>query len=366
MHRISLISLSLLVLATAGRPARAQGQPIDLSTWQVVQYELNFQPDASWNVQPGNDAVLQTVNSDASIYIGDFDSANRVIRGTWSVQSTSDDDFMGFVFGYQSREQYYLFDWKQASQLSGGLAEVGMSLKVVDLPAGQDPTQADLWPTTGSANVTTLAHNTVPWQPFTDYDFELEFTPGTIRIVVREAGVELENWTISDSTYTDGSFGFYNYSQDEVLYQGFTQEGVSSFYCTAKVNSQGCLPVLSTTGFASLSDGAAFDVVASELISNRNGALFLSLAGPAATPFQGGTLCLQPPLLVATVDRTFGNPPPEDCSGTLALDFNAYAQGAGVVPAGAAVHAQYFYRDPAHPDGTGYGLTSAVTFDVLP
>jgi hypothetical protein len=33
---------------------------------------------------------------------------------------------------------------------------------------------------------------------------------------------------------------------------------------------------------------------------------------------------------------------------------------------GDTVNAQYFYRDPQHSDGSGYGLTEAVEFVVLP
>jgi len=356
------------VLTLAGA-SFAQGQIIDLSTWQTIQYELNSQPDASWDLQPGNTSVLQSVNSDASIFLSEFDAIGQEIRGTWRVETGSDDDFMGFVFGYQGRGQYYLFDWKQSSQTFGGdFAEVGMSLKIVDMPAGSDPTQDDLWPTIGNANVTVPLHNTIPWVDFVDYEFVLNWVPGTIQITVLEAGQVLENWTLADSTYTSGAFGFYNYSQGDVLYQGFTQEGVPEIYCTAKTNSQGCTPMLSVNGFGSLSDAAPFDLSASMLINNQFGLLFYSLDGPAATPFQGGTLCLQPSLRYTPVQMTGGNAGAQDCSGTLSFNFNAFLQGGGApsVIAGDRINAQFFYRDPLNSDGTGYGLTEAVQFFVLP
>lgn len=347
----------------------AQGQVIDLSTWQTIQYELNFQPDASWDLQPGNTSVLQSVNSDASIFLSDFDAVGQEIRGTWRVETGGDDDFMGFVFGYQGRGQYYLFDWKQSSQsFSGDFAEVGMSLKIVNMPAGIDPTQDDLWPTAGSPNVTVPLHNTIPWGDFVDYEFVLNWVPGMIQITVLEGSQVLENWVLADSTYTSGGFGFYNYSQDAVLYQGFTQQGVPEIYCTAKTNSQGCTPVLSYTGFGSLTDSNPFDISASMLINNQFAGLVYSLDGPAATPFQGGMLCLQPILRYTPVQMTGGSTGAPDCSGTLSFDFNAFLQGGGAPPiiAGDRVNAQFFYRDPTNADGTGYGLTDAVEFFVLP
>ncbi|MEO0661127.1 MAG: hypothetical protein AAFZ87_06295, partial [Planctomycetota bacterium] len=76
----------LLPLAALGLPAAAFAQgglPVDLSTWQVIQYQFNSQPDASWDLQTGNTAVLQSVNSDASIFLSDFDSVGQEINGTW-------------------------------------------------------------------------------------------------------------------------------------------------------------------------------------------------------------------------------------------------------------------------------------------
>ena len=38
------------------------------------------------------------------------------MEGTWRVNTSNDDDFIGFVFGYQNSQHFYLFDWKQADQ----------------------------------------------------------------------------------------------------------------------------------------------------------------------------------------------------------------------------------------------------------
>jgi hypothetical protein len=165
------------------------------------------------------------VNADASILLSDFDITNQQIEGSWRVDTASDDDFMGFVFGYQGRGEYYLFDWKQSDQSDPlGFAERGMSVKVVSVPGGADPTGADLWPTSGSVDVTLLMHNTIQWQDLTDYNFRLNFSPGLFEIEVMEGMTTLEEWVISDSTFMSGLFGFYNYSQGNVVYSGFTQE----------------------------------------------------------------------------------------------------------------------------------------------
>ena len=138
-------------------------------------------------------------------------------------------------------------------------------------------------------------------------------------------------------------------------------------FCTAKLNSLGCLPQVGFTGAASVSDPSAFDITFSNVLNNKNGLLFYGFA-PAALPFLGGTLCVQPPLRRTPVINSFGNPPPDDCSGVFSFDFNAWIQGANdpLLVAGAQVSAQLWSRDVAHPDGTGIGLSDALQFGVCP
>lgn len=219
MMNRTVVGLSGLLLFT---PA-AKAAIIDLAPWSVVQYELFDQPDANWVLSNGNTVATQTVNADASILLSNFDATNTVINGSWLVQTASDDDFMGFVFGYQGRGKYYLFDWKQSDQSDPlGFAQRGMSVKVVNIASNGDPAGADLWPTSGSAQVTSLFHNTIPWGDNTSYNFHLEFHPGQFTIEVREGSTMLLSQNFNDSTFQSGKFGFYNYSQGPVQYQGFT------------------------------------------------------------------------------------------------------------------------------------------------
>ncbi len=202
---------------------------VDLSSWQRVQYELNFQPDANWVVSETGTSVVQRVNADASFLMSDFESSAERIEGTWRVESNSDDDFMGFVFGYQDRGHFYLFDWKQGNQNHRGYAEKGMSVKVFH--ADQDPIDYDFWPTAGSDNVEVLYHNTIAWQNNTEYRFTLDFQPGQFTITVSEeaSGTVLDTIELFDNTYTSGKFGFYNYSQDTVRYEGFTRQSIANY-----------------------------------------------------------------------------------------------------------------------------------------
>jgi hypothetical protein len=63
-------------------------------------------------------------------------------------------------------------------------------------------------------------------------------------------------------------------------------------YCTAKPNSIGCLPVIGALGVSSSNAGSGFVVSASDVLNNKSGLLFYGISGRAASPFQGGTLCV--------------------------------------------------------------------------
>lgn len=219
--QIALISL-LLLLAT---PMLAVEIPFDVSTWNVIQYEFNDQPDATWEFPFGSTVARQTTNADASILLSNLDIAGQEVEGDFSVATASDDDFIGFVFGYQDRGSYYLFDWKQGSQFATGFgqANAGMSVKRVST-GGADPTGPELWDSNGGANVSVLANNNIGWQDNTAYRWRLNFNPGFFELEILQGTTSLQLWQIADSTYTNGRFGFYNYSQDFATYAGFTRE----------------------------------------------------------------------------------------------------------------------------------------------
>ena len=224
-HDLVALAANVAGVLVWGLSPSASGAPvpIDLSPWTVVQYEFNSQPNASWVLSNSDTTASQVVNADASILLSDFDAAGQQIAGSWRVDTSGDDDFMGFVFGYQNRGQYYLFDWKQLDQDWPGLAQRGMSVKVVNT-GGTDPGPLDLGLTAGTTNVSVIRHNTIPWADFTDYQFILNFSAGLFEITVKQGANVLEHWVIADNTYASGNFGFYNYSQGNVIYNGFTQD----------------------------------------------------------------------------------------------------------------------------------------------
>ena len=108
-------SLALVSLLTAAAGANAAA--LDLSGWSPLTLTYTGgQPAGNWVLESGNTAVKQTVNADPSFYLNNLNQTSYKMEGSWQVQSSSDDDYMGFVFGYQNSSNFYLFDWKQGTQ----------------------------------------------------------------------------------------------------------------------------------------------------------------------------------------------------------------------------------------------------------
>ncbi len=204
-------------------PSLAVPQIQNLSPWQVINYSPieESQGASHWVLDGTHTIATQTLNADPSILLSDITLSNDTMEGTWAVNTNSDDDYIGFVFGFQDNQHFYLFDWKKADQNDAlGFAQAGMSVKVVNAstPLGG----RDFWPSGGNAGrVQTIFHNTIPWVSFTNYRFILTFRAGHFNITVAQGSTVLASITLQDSTYTSGKFGFYNYSQDTVVYSGF-------------------------------------------------------------------------------------------------------------------------------------------------
>jgi hypothetical protein len=137
-----------------------------------------------------------------------------------------------------------------------------------------------------------------------------------------------------------------------------------TLYCTAKTNSQGCVPYISASGPGPcLSVGDDLHIVARNTIEDTSGALIWSLS-QASTPFAGGTLCIGPASTILTTRKAdhIGSP----CGGSF--DFalrRSYLLNQGL-SAGTTLYAQIISRDPGFAPPNNVGLTDALAITIAP
>lgn len=201
----------------------AEAAPINLSTWTRVG------TSGTWNVAADGSSVLQTLNTaNPTCFISPDNYINTEFKGKFKVTTSTDDDYIGFVFGYNGLNDFYLFDWKQYRQPSGGVyGEDGFALSKIS-----DYDKVTFWTHTGTGiNVFGTDYglagtNDRGWADNTEYDFTLLYQNNLIKITIN--GGIFDNKTIFNvtGTFGTGKFGFYNYSQESVNYQGFTEDEV--------------------------------------------------------------------------------------------------------------------------------------------
>lgn len=150
------------------------------------------------------------------------------------------------------------------------------------------------------------------------------------------------------------------------LYAAYDGGPIPTVYCTAKTNSQGCLPAIASSGSPSASGATPFSIQAGQVINQTVGILAYGYQS-AAVPFLGGTLCMGGAVKRTPGQGSGGSAVGTDCTGTFTFDFAAYV-ATGIDPllavAGQQVNAQFWYRDVAASFGAG--LSDALEFVLDP
>jgi hypothetical protein len=140
-------------------------------------------------------------------------------------------------------------------------------------------------------------------------------------------------------------------------------------YCTAGTSTNGCAPVLTSSGAASASASSGFTLAATGLEGQRIGFVFYGVSGAQAAPWGSGTsfMCVVAPRQRTANQLSSGTS--GLCDGVLTLDWNGYiATHPNAVgqpfQGGDDVWAQVWYRDPPAPKTTN--LSSALRFTLCP
>lgn len=202
-------------------PSLASAVAVDLSGWVPEGGSSN------WVVQTGNDTVLQTVNGAPTVFFDPSVTSTQgsALSGKIKVTTTSDDDFIGFVLGYNSGEinsagsDFFLVDWKQGDQFPG---VDGLAISHII-----DGSTADYWDHIGGGiteNERGANLGSTGWLDNVEYSFNIIFTSSLIEVAVNGVTeISLTPGEAGLTSFSDGAFGFYNYSQSNVLYSAITQ-----------------------------------------------------------------------------------------------------------------------------------------------
>jgi len=199
----------LLVMMSAASTYAAE-EFIDLRSFRIIQYPLPGQLGiADWIMNSDGSSVSPGINNVPSIFLGDTDVSNSIVE--FDLLAHSSDGALGFVWGWQSYGEFNSLGWDSVSfpdkMLSSG-KHTGSSHPF-------NPDDYTGW--TGLASPIEM-----PWDNETKYHVKLTFVPGDTKITISEGSKYIASFTITDTTYSNGRFGFCTHSGASVTFSNLT------------------------------------------------------------------------------------------------------------------------------------------------
>lgn len=205
----------------------------DFRSFQSVPLDPvgDSQIDPKWVIYNKGAEMVQTMNSDPGLAIG-YDSFSGVdFEGTLFVDTDVDDDYIGFIFSYQSNHRFYAVMWKRNAQEYWhkdpftAYAEPGIQIKLIDSKHGPGKNlRNSLWHTGSTTNEVKLLWKdpkNVGWKNQTAYRWHLIHRPkiGLINMrIFNGKKLVVDSGNIYDSTLKGGRLGMFVFSQEMIIW----------------------------------------------------------------------------------------------------------------------------------------------------
>uniref|UniRef100_A0A8C2IB67 Thrombospondin 4a n=1 Tax=Cyprinus carpio TaxID=7962 RepID=A0A8C2IB67_CYPCA len=214
-------------------PENAEITLTDFRAYQtvVLDPEGEAQIDPNWVVLNQGMEIVQTMNSDPGLAVGYTAFSGVDFEGTFHVNTVTDDDYAGFIFGYQDSSSFYVVMWKQTEQTYWqsvpfrAVAEPGIQLKAVKSKTGPGEfLRNSLWHTGDTNDQVRMlwkdARN-VGWKDKVSYRWNLKHRPqvGYIRSDFYEGSdLVADSGVVIDTSMRGGRLGVFCFSQENIIW----------------------------------------------------------------------------------------------------------------------------------------------------
>ncbi|XP_047996687.1 cartilage oligomeric matrix protein-like isoform X2 [Leguminivora glycinivorella] len=194
--------------------------------------EGESQQDPNWELRAEGAEIIQTLNSDPGLAVGYERFGGVDFEGTLFVDTQIDDDYVGFIFGYQNNKRFYVVMWKRKTQTYWqtspfrAVAEPGIQLKLVNSKTGPGRILRNaLWNTESTPDQVNIAamedSRNKGWEEKTAYRWRVIHRPkiGLIRLKIYEQDqLVADSGNIWDYTLKGGRLGVFCFSQEMIIW----------------------------------------------------------------------------------------------------------------------------------------------------